>query len=59
MVVNKAERVTDVSLEIDDGTGRIDCTKWYFLIEIYHLCDLCFHLAVMYVSMLFLWYTER
>ncbi|KAK1365821.1 hypothetical protein POM88_041382 [Heracleum sosnowskyi] len=28
MVVNKAERVTDVSLEIDDGTGRIDCTKW-------------------------------
>ncbi|XP_074355129.1 replication protein A 32 kDa subunit B isoform X2 [Apium graveolens] len=28
MVVNKAEGVTDVSLEIDDGTGRIDCTKW-------------------------------
>uniref|UniRef100_A0A5B7AML7 Putative replication protein A subunit A isoform X1 n=1 Tax=Davidia involucrata TaxID=16924 RepID=A0A5B7AML7_DAVIN len=28
MVFNKAERVTDVSFVIDDGTGRIDCNRW-------------------------------
>ncbi|XP_059637317.1 replication protein A 32 kDa subunit B-like isoform X2 [Cornus florida] len=28
MVLNKAERVTDVSFAIDDGTGRIDCNRW-------------------------------
>ncbi|KAK4769587.1 hypothetical protein SAY86_027737 [Trapa natans] len=27
-VLNKAERVTDVTFSIDDGTGRIDCNKW-------------------------------
>ncbi|XP_052199446.1 replication protein A 32 kDa subunit B-like isoform X2 [Diospyros lotus] len=28
MVCNKAERITDVSFVIDDGTGRIDCNRW-------------------------------
>lgn len=28
MMLNKAERVTDVSFVIDDGTGRIDCYRW-------------------------------
>ncbi|KAK9275273.1 hypothetical protein L1049_022535 [Liquidambar formosana] len=28
IVVNKAERVTDVTFVLDDGTGRIDCNKW-------------------------------
>ncbi|KAA8535599.1 hypothetical protein F0562_030602 [Nyssa sinensis] len=28
MVFNKAERVTDVSFVIDDGTGRVDCNRW-------------------------------
>lgn len=28
MLVNKAERVTDVSFVLDDGTGRIDCNRW-------------------------------
>lgn len=28
MVYNKAERVTDVSFVVDDGTGRIDCNRW-------------------------------
>ncbi|KAK3018274.1 hypothetical protein RJ639_003102 [Escallonia herrerae] len=28
MVSSKAERVTDVSFVIDDGTGRIDCNRW-------------------------------
>ncbi|CAK9137957.1 unnamed protein product [Ilex paraguariensis] len=28
MVHNKAERVTDVSFVLDDGTGRIDCNRW-------------------------------
>ncbi|KAJ0508190.1 putative replication factor A protein [Helianthus annuus] len=28
MVLNKAERVTDVSFVLDDGTGRIDCNRW-------------------------------
>jgi replication factor A2 len=28
MLFNKAERVTDVSFVIDDGTGRIDCNRW-------------------------------
>ncbi|KAK6159088.1 hypothetical protein DH2020_006402 [Rehmannia glutinosa] len=28
MVFNKSERVTDVSFVIDDGTGRIGCTRW-------------------------------
>lgn len=29
MVMSKAERVTDVSFAVDDGTGRIDCIRWY------------------------------
>ncbi|XP_047308516.1 replication protein A 32 kDa subunit A isoform X2 [Impatiens glandulifera] len=28
LVFNKAERITDVSFVIDDGTGRIDCNRW-------------------------------
>ncbi|KAJ9535449.1 hypothetical protein OSB04_un001428 [Centaurea solstitialis] len=28
MIFNKAERVTDVSFLLDDGTGRIDCNRW-------------------------------
>ncbi|CAH1432608.1 unnamed protein product [Lactuca virosa] len=28
MILNKAERVTDVSFLLDDGTGRIDCNRW-------------------------------
>ncbi|XP_057501123.1 replication protein A 32 kDa subunit B-like isoform X2 [Actinidia eriantha] len=28
MVFNKAERITDVSFVLDDGTGRIDCIRW-------------------------------
>ncbi|KAF8400290.1 hypothetical protein HHK36_013587 [Tetracentron sinense] len=28
IVFNKAERVTDVTFTIDDGTGRIDCHRW-------------------------------
>lgn len=28
MVINKAERITDVSFVIDDGTGRIGCNRW-------------------------------
>ncbi|MFS7944502.1 putative replication protein A [Helianthus anomalus] len=28
MVLNKAERVTDVSFVLYDGTGRIDCNRW-------------------------------
>ncbi|KAK1372364.1 replication protein A 32 kDa subunit A [Heracleum sosnowskyi] len=28
MVMSKAERVTDVSFALDDGTGRIDCIRW-------------------------------
>ncbi|XAR51168.1 hypothetical protein NMG60_11005723 [Bertholletia excelsa] len=28
MVLNKAERVTDVSFIINDGSGRIDCNRW-------------------------------
>lgn len=29
MAFDKAERVTDVSFVIDDGTGRIGCNRWY------------------------------
>ncbi|PKA51398.1 Replication protein A 32 kDa subunit A [Apostasia shenzhenica] len=28
LVVNKVERVTDVSFTIDDGTGRMDISRW-------------------------------
>ncbi|WOL10734.1 replication protein A 32 kDa subunit B [Canna indica] len=28
LVMNKAERVTDVSFSLDDGTGRIDVNRW-------------------------------
>nr|GMC63361.1 replication protein A 32 kDa subunit A-like [Ipomoea batatas]GMC68568.1 replication protein A 32 kDa subunit A-like [Ipomoea batatas]GMD25703.1 replication protein A 32 kDa subunit A-like [Ipomoea batatas] len=28
MAFKKAERVTDVSFVIDDGTGRIECNRW-------------------------------
>lgn len=28
MVLNRADRVTDVSFVLDDGTGRIDCNRW-------------------------------
>ncbi|XP_042402607.1 replication protein A 32 kDa subunit B-like [Zingiber officinale] len=28
LVVNKAERVTDVSFSLDDGTGRVDINRW-------------------------------
>ncbi|KAK4713372.1 hypothetical protein R3W88_019279 [Solanum pinnatisectum] len=28
MAYKKSERVTDVSFTIDDGTGRIECTRW-------------------------------
>ncbi|KAD5317656.1 hypothetical protein E3N88_17602 [Mikania micrantha] len=29
MVLNKAERVTDISFVLDDGTGRVECNRWY------------------------------
>ncbi|KAJ0569356.1 putative replication factor A protein [Helianthus annuus] len=29
MVLNKAEGVNDIRFVLDDGTGRIDCLKWY------------------------------
>lgn len=32
MVLNKLEKVTDVQFVLDDGTGRIDVTRWYMLI---------------------------
>ncbi|RWW14582.1 hypothetical protein BHE74_00023662, partial [Ensete ventricosum] len=28
LVMNKTERVTDVSFVLDDGTGRIDVNRW-------------------------------
>ncbi|XP_022845866.1 replication protein A 32 kDa subunit B isoform X3 [Olea europaea var. sylvestris] len=28
MLYDKAERITDVSFALDDGTGRIDCHRW-------------------------------
>lgn len=28
MLLNKAERVTDIQFVLDDGTGRIDCHRW-------------------------------
>ncbi|KAD2204138.1 hypothetical protein R6Q59_032997 [Mikania micrantha] len=28
MVLNKAERVTDISFVLDDGTGRVECNRW-------------------------------
>ncbi|XP_052624966.1 replication protein A 32 kDa subunit B [Lactuca sativa] len=28
MILNKAERVTDLYFLLDDGTGRIDCNRW-------------------------------
>ncbi|XP_009770104.1 replication protein A 32 kDa subunit A-like isoform X1 [Nicotiana tabacum] len=28
ILFNKAERVTEVSFVVDDGTGRIDCSRW-------------------------------
>ncbi|KAG9134851.1 hypothetical protein Leryth_001153 [Lithospermum erythrorhizon] len=28
MVYNKSVRVTDVSFLLDDGTGRVECTRW-------------------------------
>ncbi|OWM87013.1 hypothetical protein CDL15_Pgr016050 [Punica granatum] len=28
-ILNKAERVTDVTFSLDDGTGRIECNKWF------------------------------
>uniref|UniRef100_A0A7N0RCH6 Replication protein A C-terminal domain-containing protein n=1 Tax=Kalanchoe fedtschenkoi TaxID=63787 RepID=A0A7N0RCH6_KALFE len=27
-ISNKAERITDMHFTLDDGTGRVDCTKW-------------------------------
>lgn len=29
MITSKTERVTDVTFALDDGTGRIDCIRWY------------------------------
>ncbi|XP_062078674.1 replication protein A 32 kDa subunit A-like [Humulus lupulus] len=29
IVSNKAGRITDVTFVLDDGTGRIDCNKWF------------------------------
>lgn len=31
MVRNRAGRITDVTFALDDGTGRIDCSKWFVL----------------------------
>lgn len=31
LVFEKTERVTDVAFVLDDGTGRIDCHRWYVL----------------------------
>ncbi|KAK9059527.1 hypothetical protein SSX86_020231 [Deinandra increscens subsp. villosa] len=28
MVFDKAERVTDISFKLDDGTGHVDCNRW-------------------------------
>ncbi|XP_076941554.1 replication protein A 32 kDa subunit B-like [Bidens hawaiensis] len=28
MMINKVERVTDISFVIDDGTGRVECNRW-------------------------------
>lgn len=27
--IGGAERVTDVSFLLDDGTGHVDCNRWY------------------------------
>ncbi|GFQ01427.1 replication protein a 32 kDa subunit b [Phtheirospermum japonicum] len=40
MLHEKTERVTDVSFVLDDGTGRIDCHRWY---------------ALGYISIIFMW----
>ncbi|CAM8979861.1 unnamed protein product [Rhodiola kirilowii] len=28
IICNRAERISDMTFTLDDGTGRIDCTKW-------------------------------
>uniref|UniRef100_A0A7N0VGR5 Replication protein A 32 kDa subunit n=1 Tax=Kalanchoe fedtschenkoi TaxID=63787 RepID=A0A7N0VGR5_KALFE len=28
LIFNKAERISDMTFTLDDGTGRTDCTKW-------------------------------
>ncbi|KAK8968081.1 Replication protein A 32 kDa subunit A [Platanthera guangdongensis] len=30
LVMNRTERATEVSFTLDDGTGRIDITRWIF-----------------------------
>lgn len=39
MVSKKAERVTDVSFTIDDGTGQIHCNRWYLLGLFFYIFD--------------------
>lgn len=40
MVLNKAEKVTDISFLLDDGTGRVACNRWYasYLAFIFIFC---------------------
>lgn len=52
LVFEKTERVTDVSFTLDDGTGRIDCHRWYALGVLYYfivvlMLDECYYYAVM------------
>lgn len=35
MAFKKAERVTDVTFVIDDGTARIECSRWLDFLENY------------------------
>lgn len=44
LLFEKTERVTDFAFVLDDGTGRIDCHRWYvihaFLSCSFRLCSM-------------------
>lgn len=40
MLCEKTEGVTDVSFLLDDGTGRIDCHRWYFVVHFFNLSEI-------------------
>lgn len=45
MVSSRAERVTDIAFILDDGTGRIDCNRWYLILYSGFECFTDLHFA--------------
>lgn len=57
---NKVGRISDITFVLDDGTGRIDCIRWWILLNLFYLFFiLCLFLLTMVNSCFFAGFKEK